>query len=174
MTSYGIAIAGDKPMKEGDWIYDSRKKKATVDLKPDMQHARILEMNGGTVWTRAAGAGAISWKETLEFFPHHMPFKPVVLGYFYVTDMPTDRITGLEIGTFSKGRAWMVSNAVGYGSESIWIEADETNIYVYHQASASGAGVAFNGVGNTASFRLRYLVLNLEDLTHDRSMLEVV
>lgn len=144
-------------------VYDSRKKKMTVDLDPALKRADVLLLDGGTRLLTTTPNQTIT--ETIWNYSHKMPFRPQVHAYFYVYDAP-DAATitnGLEVGTYQKSRLDIVYNAIGYGSESIVMVVDEKTVSLVHTAT-SGMSVSgsfpFNGVGNLLKFRFRYLVTN--------------
>ena len=115
MAEYGIILKGERPIDEGQFKYDSRKQKMQIDLADPAGHARIIEMDGGTIVTQAAG-GTTNLTETLYTFKHNMPFRPQVLSYYYVRDVPGDRQSGVTIGSYASDTLPVIFNAVGYGS----------------------------------------------------------
>lgn len=161
MADYGIMIADTNIGK--DVIYDSRKKKMTVDLDPAFKRADVITLDGGTILTTTTPNQSIT--ETLVTIRHNMPFKPQVHGYFFVTDAPNaaSKPNSLVVGTYSKTTLDIIDNAVGYGSEAVWMDVDETNIYIYHNVNSStsiSTSNVFYGIGSSAKMRFRYIVTN--------------
>jgi len=159
MTNWGIMIADTDINK--DVIYDSRKKKMTVDLDPAFKRADVITLDGGTILKTTTPNQSIT--ETLVTIAHRMPFKPQVHGFFYVTDAPANRTSSLVVGTYSKSTLDIIDNAAGYGSEAIWMDVDETNIYIYHNVNSStgiSSSFPFYGIGSDAKLRFRYIVTN--------------
>lgn len=144
-------------------LYDSRKKKMTVDLDPALKRADVLEMNGGTRLVTTTPNQTIT--ETLWTYSHKMPFRPQVHAYFYVTDAPNaaDVTNGLEVGSYYKTNLPIVFNAIGYGDEGIQMIVTDKTISLVHTAT-SGSSITtsspFKGVGNLLKFRFRYIVVN--------------
>lgn len=144
-------------------LYDSRKKKMTVDLDPALKRADVLDLNGGTRLVTGTPNQTIT--ETLWSYNHRMGFRPQVHGYFYVYDAPNaaDIINGLEVGSYYKTILPVVTNAIGYGDESITMVVTDKTVELVHTAT-SGASITtsntFKGVGNLLKFRFRYLVTN--------------
>jgi hypothetical protein len=144
-------------------LYDSRKKKMTVDLDPVLKRADVITLDGGTRLVTTTPNQTIS--ETLWTYTHKMPFRPQVHAFFYVTDAPdAAAITnGLVVGSYYKTYLPIVYNATGYGDEGIELVVDDKTISLVHTAT-SGSSISgtspFNGVGNLLKFRFRYIVVN--------------
>lgn len=144
-------------------LYDSRKRKMTIDLDPALKRADLLTFDGGTRLITTTPNQTIS--ETLWTYNHRMPFRPQVHAYFYVTDAPNaaDVTNGLEVGSYYKTNLPIVFNAIGYGDEAITMVVTDKTISLVHTAT-SGSSITgafpFKGVGNLLKFRFRYLVVN--------------
>lgn len=152
----GILLT-DGPIDTGKVLYDSRKKKMTVDLDPSMKHIDLLPLNGGQIKD-----GVVTFQETIWKIPHNLPFIPLVLGFYYVTDRPSGITTSVEIGTFQKKNLWLVTNAFGYGDESVQLKADDK--YVWLQHYVNGSTSTFKGNGSAVKFNFRYIITNLPDV----------
>ena len=144
-------------------LYDSRKKKMTVDLDPALKRADVLTMDGGTRLVTTTPNATIT--ETLWSYNHRMGFKPQVHAYFYVTDAPNSAsiTNGLVVGSYYKTNLPIVFNAIGYGDETINMVVDDKTISLVHIATAGSSisgSFPFNGVGNLLKFRFRYIVVN--------------
>jgi hypothetical protein len=146
------------PIDKGDVLYDSRKKKMTVDLDPMLQHIDLIPLNGGQIKD-----GIVTFEEIIWSIPHKMPFAPLVFGFFYVTDRPSGITTSVEIGTFQKQSLSLVANAFGYGSELVELKADKDNVWLRH--FVSGQNAAYKGNGSAVKFNFRYIITNLPDVT---------
>ena len=148
-------------------LYDSRKKKMTVDLDPALKRADVLMMDGGTRLVTSTPNQTIT--ETIWTYTHKMGFKPQVHAYFYVTDAPNaaDVTNGLVVGSYYKTNLYIVFNAIGYGDESIRMVVDDKTISLVHTATSSPSVTSaspFKGVGNLVKFRFRYIVVNQRDI----------
>ena len=144
-------------------LYDSRKKKMTVDLDAALKRADVLELDGGTRLVTSTPNATIT--ETLWTYKHRMPFRPQVHAFFYVTDAPNaaDITNGLVVGSYYKTTLPIVFNAIGYGDEGISMVVDADTISLVHTATAGSAisgSNQFKGVGNLLKFRFRYIVVN--------------
>jgi len=161
MSDWGIMIA-DTDIKK-DVIYDSRKKKVTVDLDPAFKRADVITLDGGTILDTTTPNQSIT--ETLVTIPHNMPFKPQVHGFFYVTDAPdaASKPNVLVVGTYSKTVLDIIDNSVGYGTEAVYMIVTDTNVEIHHDVNSS-TGISganpFHGIGSQAKLRFRYIVTN--------------
>lgn len=162
MSDFGI-ILSDKDVHQ-DLTFDTRKSKVTTDMDPVLKHADVLQLNGGTI---VNGVNQLVG-EVLFKLPHGLGFRPKILSYFYVNDAPGDILTGVEIGTFSPDVLGVIINAVGYGSELIWVDADEVNMYVKH--SVYGYTSTFKGNGNRIKYLLRYIITGMEDISPRKNL----
>ena len=148
---------------EKEVLYDSRKKKITVDLDPALKRADVIQMDGGTRLVTSTPNQTIT--ETLWTYNHKLGFRPQVHAFFYVTDSPNsaDITNWLVVGSYYKTNLPIVFNAIGYGDEGISLVVDEKTVSLVHTAT-SGMFVTtsfpFKGVGNLLKFRFRYLVTN--------------
>ena len=162
MSEYGI-ILSDKDIHQ-ELTFDTRKSKVTTDMDPVLKHVDVLNLNGGTI---VNGVNTLVG-EILFSMPHGLGFRPKILSYFYVNDAPGDILTGVEIGTYSPDVLGVIINAIGYGSELIWVDADEKNMYVKH--SVYGTTSTFKGNGNRVKFLLRYIITGMEDIMPHQSL----
>lgn len=152
----GIGIAAQRgSMEEASWSWDSRKKKMAIDLKSKPPHLDLVLIDGGTVWSVAAGEKK---EEVIFEIEHKMPFRPQVLSYFYCYDAPASHASLL--GTHSQGVAMMVFNDVVTGSEWLVAEVDDKYFRIIHKASGGLNGGAL--IGKAMKYRLRYEITNLK------------
>lgn len=158
-TPMGLAAAADdKSMEDGNWKYDTRLKKLTVDLEANPKHLDVFEMNGGTKWVMNQTIED-SRLETLFEIEHGMPFPPEFLCYFYTYDAPAAR-SGM-IGRYSFQRAFMLYNAIALGEEGMYAEVDETHFRIVHYADTFAFGSGSTTMyGSDFKFRVRYELLN--------------
>lgn len=153
----GIAIAEEnKSMRDGEWQWDSRKVKLTVDTQQDPPHLKIIEMDGGTKWAMTAGQDR---EEILYEIEHKMPFKPKFLAYFYYLDVPTG--FSLAIGKYDNQQADIVVNAFGYGTEYLIAEVTDKFFRIKHTAHADTTLTAH---GSDFKFRIKYEIMNVKAL----------
>lgn len=159
--SVGMAIASPRgEMNEGRWSWDSNKKKMTVNLQSDPKHLDVIEIDGGSQWGSSTIANGQTRTEEILKIKHDMPFKPRVLSYFYCYDAPAGR-QGI-LGNYMAEWAPMVFNAVGYGSEELFIRVDEEYLYVMHRATRSTTSSSWQAFGSQFKFRFRYMITNLK------------
>lgn len=166
MDEYGILFntKGVDSTEEPD--YDSTRRTITVDLSPAREHAQNIELDGGTIWTRPAGSGTEEWSEVIWEFKHGLKFKPKVYSFYYVYDIPHDRLTSAVIGSYTPDKLWAITGAFFYGYESYETEVDEEYVRIVHKAGATDNLFSeFQGNGNLIKFRFRLLVTQLEDLS---------
>lgn len=156
---FGIAVAASRrSMADGQWMNDTRKEKWTVDLHRDPKHVQILDdFPGGTRFVTPANSGNLIFRETLKAIKHHMPFPPKVLCYFYTKDAPAGQAA--LIGQYTQGMAYMITNAMGLGSEYLYIEVDDEYFYIKHVVYSSTTS-AFTWLGDNFKYRVRYEILN--------------
>lgn len=157
-NNVGLIIAGKSRGLENDTIYNSRRKKLTVDPESVPPHFDLLEdFSGGTKWT-SVPIGELR-EEILLQIPHNMPFKPMFYAYFLQTTVPGG--TGPFAAQYSTNISLMLFNAVGVGSEELFADADETNFYIKHrfQTSDFSSGPQ-NAYGSDFKFTIRYFIFN--------------
>lgn len=163
MHDFGIIVAPDVTNTKGTFEYDSRKKKTTADLDPYLEHVKSVPLDGGTIVTTTSNQ---SLTETLLTIPHNMPFVPKIYAFFLVTEFPSDKQNDLQVNTYQEDTLYFIINAVGYGTEKVYIEKDTRNMYVKHNVESlvGTFGGTFNGLGSGVKFTLRYIITNLEDI----------
>lgn len=164
-NDFGITIKGEKPMTEGEFKYDSRKPKMSVDLSVPMGHARLIDMNGGSDWSLTTPNQQMN--EVIFEMEHHMPFIPQVLGYFLLRDAPSDRYVQAEVGTYEQSALMITFNNVAMGGESYFLDVDDKYVRVVHSAWG-GISVSPSNplrVGGSANkIRVRILVTQFEEI----------
>lgn len=166
-------IFSDTDVTKADLSYDSRKQKMTVDLDPIIKHAQVVPMNAGTVISDMGSGGfyhKLLCDEVLFRTEHHMPFKPKVEAYFYVTKAgnppgSTTPVNGTTIGSYYKNSLPIIYNIMGYGDEGVFIKVDDVYLTVRHQVYSWDSDSMFYGVGSYCEFNFRYLVTNLPDIS---------
>lgn len=163
MREFGI-ILSDKDVHQ-DLTFDTRKSKVTTDMDPALKHVDVLSLDGGTIIN---GANQLIG-EVLFKMPHGLGFRPKILSYFYVNDIPGDIPTDAEIGTYSADALWMVTTAAALSQEVVWVDADEVNMYVKH--SVKGYAPTFKGNGNRVKYLLRYIITGMEDISPRQNFL---
>lgn len=151
----GLIIAGESRTLDNDTIYNSRRKKLTVDPEMTPPHFDLLQnFSGGTKWTMQPGDEK---EEILLRVPHNMPFKPMFYAYFLQT------ATGGQSSPFaqqySTNISLMLFNAAGVGEEDLYADADEENFYIKHRAISTDS-VAHTALGSDFSFTIRYFIFN--------------
>lgn len=159
MSDYGLAIAaGGKNMQSGEWKFDSRKKKWTVDLQANPSHVKLFEMNGGTKFVLNAGLTQSS-EEVLFQMEHKMPWPPKFLCYFFYIDAPLGFAD--SIGYYSFSNASMLINNPGAGGEGLYAQVDNENFYIRHYAETYGIGSGNTTFyGSDYKFRVKFELLN--------------
>ena len=155
----GLIIAGNSKRLDNDTIYNSQRKKLTVDPDKTPPHFDLLQnFSGGTKWT-AVPIGEERVEDLLKI-RHGMPFTPMVYAYFLQTSVPGG--TGTFKAQYSTNISLMLFNAVGVGEEEIWATADETYFYIKHRfkTSTMSAGPQ-NAYGSDFKFTIRYFIFNV-------------
>lgn len=156
-SNVGLIIAGDSRTLNNDTIYNSRRKKLTVDPEMTPPHFDLLQdFSGGTKWIMQPNDVK---EEILLQVPHNMPFVPMFYVYFLQSD--TSRVSGTS--TFAKQYSTNISlmlfNAVGVGEEDIYADADESYFYIKHRAMSTD-NVAHTAYGSDFRFTVRYFIFN--------------
>lgn len=159
MSDYGIAIAANgKSMQSGNWKFDSRKKKWTVDLQADPPHVKLFEMNGGTKFVLDSSL-TLNSEEILFKVEHKMPWPPKFLCYFFYIDAPLGFAD--SIGYYGFNNAFMLVNNIEAGGEGLYAEVDDTYFYIKHYAETYGVGSGNTTFyGSDYNFRIKFELLN--------------
>lgn len=156
----GLIIAGESKRLNNDTIYNSQRKKLTVDPEPNPPHFDLLEnFSGGTKWTSVPiGEERI---EDLLKIRHGMPFTPMTYAYFLQTSTPAG-VSGPFKAQYSANISLMLFNAAGVGEEEVYATADDTFFYIKHRFKTStlSAGPQ-NAYGSDFKFNIRYFIFNL-------------
>lgn len=158
---FGIAFASpDRDMGDGEWAYDSRKKKWTVDLEATPEHLKLFTLSGGTKWV--IDTATEDYREEIIFqIEHKMPFPPRFVCFFYIVDAAS----GFSelIGNFTSDRAPMLYNSIFIGEEGLFAGVDDTHFFIKHFAETFGFGSGNHTFGGSDyRFRVRYELLNQE------------
>lgn len=158
-NDFGIAFAApDRGMSDGNWKYDSRKKKWTVDVKQIEPHLRVFELRGGTKFMLNAAASQYT-EETIFQMEHKMPFPPKFLCFFYTVDAPAG--FSASIGGYNQNHAFMLTNAPGLGEEGLYAHVDDTYFEIRHFAETFSLGAGTTTFhGSDYLFRVRFELLN--------------
>lgn len=157
----GLVIANADGNLRQHQIYDTRKKKLTVDVNIEPPHLNIIEsLSGGTKFSVAAADTSLK-EETLLTIPHQLGFKPMFLVYFYPTKTP-DLFSG-SLRQYSINMAFMLYNAIALGDEWLEADADNINLYIKHKAIRFGFGGPDPYVfyGSDYTYRIRYMIFNV-------------
>lgn len=155
----GLIIAGDSKRLDNDTVYNSQRKKLTVDPNAVPAHFDLLQnFSGGTKWT-AVPIGEERIEDLLKI-RHEMPFTPMTYAYFLQTSTPG--AAGTFKSQYSTNISLMLFNAVGVGEEEVYATADDTFFYIKHRFKTStlSAGPQ-NAYGSDFKFSIRYFIFNV-------------
>jgi hypothetical protein len=159
-NNVGLIIAGQSRRLDNDTIYNSRRKKLTVDPESVPPHFDLLEnFSGGTKWVVPTDEYR---EEILLQIPHNMPFKPMFYAYFLQTSFPGGS-AGPFAAQYSTNISLMLFNAVGLGQEELFADADEDNFYIKHRFQSTtgfGGGGDATAYGDDYKFTIRYFIFN--------------
>jgi len=151
----GFFIAEDgETVSSGNLKFDTSKPHLLTNLRMDPPHLDILETNGGTNFVM--GSWPSSNSETLFTTPHHLPYTPELLIYFYSisyggsTTDPKAATYYADRFLYSYGALW---------TDILYAEVDETNFYIKHyMENYWGSGQTSDA--NSWEIRIKYYILS--------------
>lgn len=158
---YGMAFSQPgKSMQDGEWMYDSRKPKWTVELDSEDPHLKIFEVDGGTKWSLTTDPPQYR-EEVLFRVRHKMPYPPAFVCFINVIDVPPE--SPISIGRYSYNVCPVYYT--GQATEGIFARVDEEFFSIIHFAETYPLGSdTINFFGSDFKFRIRYEILNQKAL----------
>lgn len=154
--SRGFFIADDGEAIGGDLKFDTSKPHLLTNLKKDPPHLDIVETTAGTDFVM--GTAPDSDVETLLTTPHHLPYTPELLVYFY--SVSYDGSTShANAGIYFNDRFLLSYSALH--TDILYAEVDETNFYIKHYMENYWS----SGQTSDASkwyIRIKYYILSLD------------
>lgn len=151
----GFFIAEDgESVNSGKMKFTSKYPHLNASLKQDPAHLDVVITPGGTAFVM--GAAPSSQTETLLTTPHHLPYTPEIMIYYYAISY------GGDTGHVLAGKYYVDRFLLGYSAsydDILYAEVDDTNFYVKHYM----ANYFSSGQTSTApnwSIRIKYYILS--------------
>jgi len=137
--------------------YDSRKPRLQADMTRTPKHMAILDDFPGGTGLVSTADGSIS-REILLPIPHHLPYTPEAIVYFYVKKY-NGSITDPKAGLYG-GNIILYSGSSGTIADQIVVEVDSQEVRIVHTLQDLGFGGGYVSDAAKYLLRLKYYIFS--------------